>query len=319
MPGGLFMCPYCADKRSSYCIWCRFQDYATDSRRHTRSEQEILEQYRSIILQGIEAATKYDQLELLETFEQIKEACSIELLQKWKKEILEHHPNEGRLFQRAKRCAFRRKSSWYTVLIRQKEGIQSWPDKYLFEHDEEGNVRGFALRTFGWTPPINPPDLYRTDPEQILENWEHYREIKKLPQKVGALPRKWASAYQRILEIQLAGEDVSNKHLGILGLKSTKQPRELKSQAFESAGKCMAKLFPELEEKQALFKIQRGKKWRSMKSTFKQRTALHKAPGSEGFQPRLVKHRIVIRSGKLCHSKMDQTAAHVSCFPKPPT
>jgi len=146
------MCPSCKDKRKSYCIKCRVKEYHRARSKYSQSQQKILERYRNIILKGIEAATRYDKLDGLESFEQIKEAFSIELVLKWTEEILHKGPDEKKIFLLAKRYTFRRKASWYNLLIKQREAIQAASEQHILECDSEGNIADFGPAPIHYLP-----------------------------------------------------------------------------------------------------------------------------------------------------------------------
>jgi hypothetical protein len=136
------------------------------------------------------------------------------------------------------------------------------------------------------------------DPEACLLKREEYEKVMGISSEVGKSDRKWASVYRKILEIQLSGTDVLPDSLELVGLETAKKLREMKSQAFKAAGKVLAKEYPDLKSKQALYKAQRGKKHKISKSTFEKRKALYRDPLASEIEPRLIRHLRVIDGRK---------------------
>ena len=137
-------------------------------------------------------------------------------------------------------------------------------------------------------------DPYRTDPEAYLLRVEEMEHVKKLPEIVGGCGKTWASLYQRILEIQLSGEDVGPRHREMLGVETNKKLTEFKCQAKRLAEEKSAETFPDLKERQKVYKDQKGKKWKVQKSTSKERRELYRDPFREQIKPSPVRHLKVV-------------------------
>lgn len=307
------MCPICEDKRTSYCIRCRLKTYGERLKSYSRYEQEALEHYRNIIRGGIEAATRYDRFDSFDVFEDIKEAYSIELIEKWTPGILaESPPPPKTIFWKALSHTNIRKGSWYDILTRSWESFATLPKVYVFEYDQDGHIADFAFSESEWAPPINPPDPHKTDPEKFLLELETYLTVDSLPSVIGAMRRKHAREYQRILEMQLDGLEVRPKHAPELGIR-TEDLTHLKHQMKRRAREIVAENDPDLEEKQKVYDAQRGQKWTIKKSTFKERKASY-ADNVRKNEPRTIRDWKVLNGGKASTKSAGHLVACAASF-----
>ncbi len=77
-------------------------------------------------------------------------------------------------------------------------------------------------------------------------------------------------------------------------LKPRRRSESLKRQTYRFAGEIFVKTFPDLKEKQRVYRTQRGKKWEIEKSTFDERKALYRDPYKAQFQPSPIRHIRVV-------------------------
>jgi hypothetical protein len=242
----------------------------------SQNQREAVFQYWVPIQRGINDATKDDALYELENFDQLKESLGYNLLIKDIPYILSKQPSKNSVYLWAKKLAGKRKFSWMASLIRQREAIRVMPKSYRLVFSEDGSLSDISLTSAGWQPQINPPN-YNCDPENFLLNKEIFKMILFLPSIVGALNRKRAKEYQRILELQLSGVDVRPHHGKQLEIPETKVT-SIKWQAFKHSNEIFVTFFPNLEQAQALYRAQKGKTWHVEKSNSKDRNRLYRGP-----------------------------------------
>jgi len=263
----------------------------------SEDERELIETYRQAMLSGINKITRGYGLEELENWEDVKEEFLYEVITPRIPLYVRGDFSIPQAVQLAKELTLKRQGSWYRSVFRQRENLQIYPDDFIVERDEEGEVCGVASALPDWAPPSAPMDPYRTDPEAYLLRVEEIEHVKKLPEIVGVWG-KWASLYQRILEIQLSGEDVGPRHREMLGVETNKKLIEFTWQAKHLAEEKSAETFPDLKERQKVYKDQKGKKWKIQKSTSKERRALYRDPFREQIKPSPVRHLKVVTAAQ---------------------
>jgi len=292
------MCPDCEDKTKSYCLRCRLTEYREVIEGLNIHQQNNLEHYRNIIQTAIYNATSTDdELKWLENFENIIEAYSFELTMGLKDELLTGKYSDSEVFRKAKRYTYKRKNSWYGLLNRQRDNIRVLPRHHVFVRDN-GNVIDFAFNDSNYFQLLGLPNIYHKTPEKTLLEVERNLVLEKLPDIIAALKKKRAPEYCRILEALYDGVDVSSKHGPELNIEGNKVAG-FKHQMIKCARKILAQYYPDLVERQNIYRIQKGKKFKTEKSTYKQRKKIYRsAPSPEKTKPRLLRRFRVI-DGKL--------------------
>ena len=165
-----------------------------------------------------------------------------------------------------------------------------------------------------WAPPVNPPNPYKSDPEQVLLELEVQQTVEALPSLVGSSEAKRAHEYQRILEAQLNGLKISSQHGSMLGIPD-KKVASIKHQAIDCAKSILAQADEEIAKRQQVYKDQKGKKWKGKRLTSEERKALYKDPHAQEKEPRTIRVWKVIKGGK--HDSYDSVAQTQSTsFPK---
>ena len=154
---------------------------------------------------------------------------------------------------------------------------------------------------------VNPSSLYHLSPETFFIRKELSHIIHDLPEKIGKSGKKWAHIYQKIIEMQIGGVNVVGKHKEVLGLKTAKQVRELKNQAFMLAAKIMADGIPELKTVQDRFRNKKKKKWKVIKPTFKERKEFYRVQHTDVMKPRTIRIWHVYDGEKLKRSKKNKS------------
>jgi hypothetical protein len=244
----------------------------------SQDQCEIVFLYLIPIRNGIHDAAQDDVLRELESFEQIKESFEYNLLIKAIPYILSKKPKKSSVYRWAKRLAVKRKYSWMTSLIRQRESIQIMPNPYKLIFDEERNIVDFSFTDSEWKPQINPPG-HDCDPEKFLLDMETYKRVDLLPSIIGSSKRKRTSEYLQILSAQLDGSDVKSGHGPQFGIPH-ENVASIKNQLKEALRKILIQDDPDLADRIVLYKAQRGKSCKIEKSTFEERRALHRDPYS---------------------------------------
>jgi hypothetical protein len=280
------------NKRKNIDCWHNIYKRQID--RLSEEQKNMLETYRDSALTGITKITQSCCLEELENWENTKESFSYEIITQRLQQFLSGEFSVAQTVQLAKKLTLRRQGSWFLALIRQRENLQIFPQEFILEWDEEDGVHDVGAGQSEWTPPLAPLDPYRTDPEACLLRVEEMEHVEKLPEMVGKCGKEWASLYQRILEFQLSGEDVGPRHRERLGVETDKKLREFKWQAKREAEEKSVEVFPDLEERQKVYREQRGKEWKVEKSTGAERRRLYRDPYKAQFQPSPVKHIPVV-------------------------
>ncbi len=254
-----------------------------------QEEKEAVEFYRWIVLSTGEQISEERGLTELETWEDFLESFSYEVTGKRIGYFLRNRPAKGQVVKLAKKLTLIRIGTWFYALINQREAFQVFLQGFIVERDEEGEILDVGISQAEWSLPIAPPNPYQYDPEACLLKKEEWAKVEELPLLVGRYDTKNASLSEKIVEIQLSGEEVGSIHREILGAKTVKRVRELKSQTFARTKKVFVKIFPDLNEKQKIFKSQRGKKWKIRRSTQKGRRELYRTPISDEMYPSRVK------------------------------
>jgi hypothetical protein len=255
--------------------------------RFSQHEREIVFSYLIPIREGIHEATKTENLYELEKFDEIKECFEYALLMKGTPYLLSNRPQEKYVKKWAKKLTSKRKNSWKTSLIRQREAIRVMPRPCAIVFEEDGDIIDFSFCDSDWKPQINPPG-HSSDPEKFLLEMEIYQIVSLLPSIVGSSKKKRSLEYQRVLELQLSGVNVTPDHSKRLGVKCGEMA-SVKHQAFKVGGESLAKIFPELERAQTLYWTQKGKTWHVKRSTFEVRGALYQDPYVEEKEPRTIR------------------------------
>lgn len=251
----------------------------------TKDQRNMIENYRQAILTGIDKITTDCGLEELENWESIKESFSYEIITPRIAQYLQGEFSVPQACQLGKKLTLRRQGTWFDSLIRKRESLRVCTSDLKvashYDEDEEKMVYEVTAGLPDWAPPIDPLDPYKTDSESLLLRLEEMKEVKKLPELLGKSGRKHAHRYRRIAEIQLSGVDVGAMHRDSLGAETEEEVRSLKHQTFRFAGEIFAKTFPDLEEKQRVYRTQKGKKWEIKESTFDERKKLYRDPYKE--------------------------------------
>jgi hypothetical protein len=253
---------------------------------YTKNEREFLLGYFESIKKGIERAARDIDPVSLDGLESYKESFTYELAEKFREEIMRDKPPKKRIEVRARKLAFKRKKSWFDSMLRQKESIQLNAKPCYVTFCETGSFLDVGFPSSeDWPIFTTLSNPYEMNPEQCICYDQVIKMVRALPNIVGSLKRKRASEYEAVLKIQLSGEDVLPPHRDLIGAKSDEELKGWKFQAFTLAGRVMAEIFPELEEKQALYRKQRGKKYKIRKSTFQDRKKLFRKYGSKETEP----------------------------------
>jgi hypothetical protein len=227
-------------------------------------------------MEGIHDATKDDVLLEWESLEQQKESLGYNLLIKAIIYILCRQPSRNSVYRWAKRLAGKRKYSWMTSLIRQRESIQIMPNPQRLIFDEDRNIVDFSFTDSEWKPLIDPPS-HDCDPEKFLLDMETHRKVELLPSIIGSLKRKRSSEYLQILLAQLDGLDVKSCHGPQFGIPEVNVAAR-KNQLKEALREILIQDDPDLADRIAIYQAQRGKSWNIERSTFEERKALHRDP-----------------------------------------
>jgi hypothetical protein len=243
---------------------------------YSRRERETVFSYLIPIREGIHDATKDDVLVEWESLEQQKESLGYNLLIKAIPYILFRQPSRNSVYKWAKRLAGKRKYSWMTSLIRQRESIQIMPNPQRLIFDEDRNIVDFSFTDSEWKPQIDPPS-HDCDPEKFLLDMETYKKVNLLPSIISSTKRKRTSEYLQILLAQLDGLDVKPDHGPQLGI-TEENVTPFKNQLMETLRKILIQDDPELADRIELYKAQRGKSWNVERSNFEERKALHRDP-----------------------------------------
>jgi hypothetical protein len=279
-----------SNKRSTVDDW--HKRYIQHLSRLSHQDRAILKPYLFPIFKGINKATVRDGLGEFERFDEVKESFGYELIIQNSDYILAKRPPENKIIRWAYRLTSIRKPSWGNSLIRQWEtmAIHSAQYKRIEYRDEETDMiaTDVTLANSEWLPPIDPPNPFNNNPEEMILEFEALHKVQQLPDAVGSIPKKHAAEYQGILEAQLGAIDVKSEHGVMFGIQDD-DVKDIKHQAIEAAREIVAEGDEETAEKQQLYKAQKGKKWKANKSTFKQRKALHRYPYAEEHEPKLIR------------------------------
>jgi hypothetical protein len=268
-----------------------------------QGEKEAIELYRWFVLSTADRISEQKGLTELESREDILESFSYEVTGKRIGYFLQERPSVGQVVKLVKKLTLKRLGTWFNLLIRQREAFEVHLQGFIIERDEEGGISDFGIIQTEWSLPLCPPNPYDHDPEACLLKMEELEKVKELPLRIGRYPTKKASLMERISKIQLSGEEVGPIHREILGVKTAKQLTQSKSQTFGCAQKIFARIFPDLNEKQKIFKSQRGKKWKIRRSTRKERRELFRTPLSDDMKPSPVK---ILRVADIFNSTSDK-------------
>ncbi len=272
-----------------------YKEYRTSLSKCSEKDRDLLEEYRDVSLKAIEYVAKEEYWSDYELFEQIKENYSYEFICQRMESLLMTKPPLSNVFYWAKKLCSVRKPSWIESDVRRRESVSVMTMPLEIEYGETGAIADFGLSDSVWEPPINPPDLCKRNTENCIMDLDIYQITKQLPSIVGAMKVKWASVYEKILTLQLNGTDVCSRHSPLFGIKP-EEVKDLKFQARQIARKVLVDFFPELAERQALYDVQKGKKWRIKKSNFEDRRALYQQPNSAEMEPRTIRDWKVIRN-----------------------
>jgi hypothetical protein len=182
--------------------------------------------------------------------------------------------------RQARDITYRRKASFYDYLIRQRENIQSQAKNFTIENDEEGNIAdvGYPDYEFDYCSFINPPDFSKTNPEQCCIHAEIHQKLRQIPAILSNSSRTRAQEYLRIFILQMKGVDVASEHGPDLCIPEKKKVASYKFHLKKFLIVIFSELDPDLLDKIATSKAQKGKKWKTEKSTFEERKALFRDP-----------------------------------------
>ena len=277
-------------KKERLSVKDRHQSFKTRMESLTKSEQQEVLNYSQSVRRGIEAATCQEKHNNSARFIEEKEKYYYELMILFLGDILNQHPSQQSIKKRAKILASTRKKSWKEAHTRQEETVHVNAVPCDLVLGEDGCLMDVNVSSeTDWQSFFLPPDPYRMNPEECLCQKQLQEMVTDIASNVRAQKRKRSQEWATILDIQLSGKDVLPEHKEQVGADSPKQLRELKSQAFNEAGRCIAEHIPDLEEKQALYKKQKGKKYHIQKSTFEQRKALYREPKTRDMEPRTIR------------------------------
>lgn len=272
-------------------------DWAHRLKKHfdnlSRGEQELLKSYWPFILKGISRAVRYDNLDKLERFEELKESFEYALLIQGAEYFMREKPERKSVSFWAMKHTLRRKQSWYLSQIRQRENIQTIADDFILVKDEEDEITEIGLPESNWEPTLKLLDPSNLTPEEYLIALENYHKIKQFLHEAWSLKiRKHTKLYLQILEMILSGVEVLPKHAVLFGIPKEKMA-SFKNQAINWMMEIIGQEDEEIFKKQEIFRAQKKKKWRIEKSTFQQRRELHQDPYYE--KPHLIRHWKIIK------------------------
>lgn len=262
-------------ERISVQEWCEF--YNRKRKMLSKEMQDELEFYRQNILKGIEQATWMDDLEEWDIFEEVKESYSYELAVKGMDYYFQKKPLHYQVKFWAKKLTYKRKPSWHKSYRKQLEAIQAYAKPVFTDHNDCGEIIDIGLPSeIDWCFPFDSSEIYKTDPETITIHKNTFEILKKVPGMVGEKKRKWAKIYKEILILQQQlRRAVTEKHRHRLEIPNDKRVADLNYQAIQSAIKVLIDIFkkgfPEFEERYPIYRIEKGKKRKTKKSTFTQR------------------------------------------------
>ena len=230
-----------------------------------------------------------------ERFEEVRESYEYALLIQCIDYLLQRKPEKRSVLNWAMKLTWMRKPSWHVSQIRQRENIQLVAENFKIHTDEEGEIIEVGPPESKWEPPFNPPDPSKLNSEEYLIAVENYNKVERFPENAGSLGgRKHAKLYQKILEMQLDGGEVLPEHGSLFGVSKDKIP-VLKNQAIHWAKELIAHDDEQVSKNQAAFKAQKGKKRKTVKSTFRERQSLHRDPYYE--VPRMIRKWRIIKGG----------------------
>lgn len=190
-----------------------------------------------------------------------------------------------------------RMNSWWKSLYRQEDHFQACTPDYIVERNEEGQVIAFALPQTGWTPPLDLPNPFIEDPLASLLHLEEHLELKKIPDRLRKIKSGNSKAYSKVMSILLSYRKLTLDDVKEFGIDKPEKLASIKHHAIKNTKKKMAKIFPEVKEKQAIANQNKKKSFKALTSTFNKRNARRIEASKEEYKSGKIRHFKVYEGG----------------------
>ena len=142
---------------------------------------------------------------------------------------------------------------------------------WILELEHDGSIKDISVDTSIARPPSNSLGSQIGTPEQIAQEREFFKRVKRLPMIIGAKGRKHDPEYEKILETELLdGIHVTPTSLDSLGI-GMENAASRRHEAFKALIKILLDELPDLQE--TVKNLSKGKSHKIVKSTKKELVA----------------------------------------------